>query len=118
MAEKGQRIATKGLVLQVVPSLQKEPCPSDELEFLRLGFTVTRRVGNAVIRNRTKRRLRALATEIMSECARPGFDYVLIARQSIINRSFVDLRKDLKYALHQTGTYRKKTSGSESQMSV
>ncbi len=101
-AREGQKVATKGLVLQAVPSSSKA---EDAKEVVRFGITATRSIGGAVLRNRANRRLRALATEVLCSFAKRGFDYVLIARSHVIDRPFVDLKKDLKYALHQTGTY-------------
>lgn len=66
----------------------------------RIGFTASKKIGNAVLRNRAKRRLRALAREILASGARPGWDYVLVARPaSTVTRLFADLRSDLEHAL-------------------
>jgi len=65
----------------------------------RIGFTVTRKVGKAVIRNRIKRRLRAAVREIFPGNASEGFDYVLIARPSAATRNFASLLDDMKRGL-------------------
>ncbi|HDO51448.1 MAG TPA: ribonuclease P protein component [Rhizobiales bacterium] len=65
----------------------------------RFGFTVTRRLGNAVIRNRARRRLKETARLVAGAHARPGYDYVVIARQGALTRSFTQLQKDLCIAL-------------------
>jgi len=65
----------------------------------RVGFTASRRIGGAVQRNYAKRRLRALAQEIISEQGMFGNDYVLIARQEILTRDFKKVKKDLLNAL-------------------
>ncbi|MCB2112820.1 MAG: ribonuclease P protein component [Parvularculaceae bacterium] len=65
----------------------------------RVGFTVTRRIGNAVVRNRIKRRLRAAVGAVFSENAAAGFDYVLIARRSAATRNFASLLDDMKRVL-------------------
>jgi len=67
---------------------------------IRVGFTCSRKVGNAVARNRAKRRLRAVAREILPAKGQPGWDYVLIGRAGETGtRPFDDLRRDLGYAL-------------------
>jgi ribonuclease P protein component len=63
---------------------------------VRFGVTATKKVGNAVARNRAKRRLRALAREVLPEGGRPGWDYVLVARpDSTATLPYDDLRRDL-----------------------
>lgn len=64
----------------------------------RFGFTVTRRVGNAVIRNRIKRRLRETVRQVAPHCAKPGYDYVLVGRRAALDRSFADMLRDLEIA--------------------
>ena len=86
--------ATPGMVLQTAAE-QSEATR----ERSRVGFTVTKKVGNAVIRNRVKRRLRAVAQNIMPIHAKAGWDYVLIGRHNTIDRDFADLQSDLKSAL-------------------
>ena len=65
----------------------------------RVGFTVSRKVGGAVVRNRMKRRFRALAREILPVSGIPGSDHVMIGRSSGIERDYAVLRKDLARAL-------------------
>jgi len=65
----------------------------------RVGFTVTKKLGKAVVRNRIRRRLRACATRVFPECAEPGFDYVVIARPAAETREFALLLDDMKRAL-------------------
>ena len=93
---KGLRRGTHGLVLQ----LSDNPDP-DQHHKIRYGLTATRKIGGAVIRNRARRRLRALAHEILPKLGRQGMDYVLIARLESNNRNFADLRQDLSYALRK-----------------
>ena len=73
---------------------------------VRVGFTASRKVGNAVARNRARRRLRALAAEILGQRVDSGHDLVLIARQETVARPFVDLRSDLLRALRRLGVLR------------
>ena len=65
----------------------------------RVGFTATKKIGNAVVRNRVKRRLREIARLKLVELARPGYDYVMIGRGQSLSRPFADLEKDLNSAL-------------------
>lgn len=66
---------------------------------MRLGLTVSKKVGNAVVRNRMRRRLRALAHSILPEAGLAGADHVLIGRQGGIERPFAELGEDLRRAL-------------------
>jgi ribonuclease P protein component len=65
----------------------------------RVGITVSRKVGNAVARNRARRRLRAAAREALPEVGAPGVDYVLIGRAGTLKRAYPDLLADLKQAV-------------------
>jgi len=66
---------------------------------MRVGFTVTKKIGNAVVRNRMKRRFRALAREILIDQGIAGADHVLIGRAGGIERDYASLAADLKRAL-------------------
>jgi ribonuclease P protein component len=89
---RGGRCARPGLVLQALARDDGEALP-------RVGFTVSKRVGNAVERNRVKRRLKALANRLIPLYAQPGHDYVLIGRRAALMRSHAALGDDLKRAL-------------------
>jgi ribonuclease P protein component len=92
--QAGRRCAMPGFVLQVAPA------PADlALPAIRVGFTVTRKVGNAVVRNRVRRRLREAARMVIPGHARPDLDYVLVGRQAAIARDFANLRQELVEAL-------------------
>jgi len=67
-------------------------------EVPRFGFTVTKKLGGAVVRNRIRRRLKAAARAAGSE-ALPGFDYVIVARQAAFDRPFADIVGDLRCGL-------------------
>ena len=66
---------------------------------IRVGFTVTRKIGGAVVRNRMKRRFRALAREIVPTKGFPGSDHVMIGRAKGVERDFSLLRSELADAL-------------------
>lgn len=92
--ETGRSASSPGLVLQAA-SL----AAVDASEMLRYGLTASRRVGGAVERNRARRRLRVLAERLLPLHARPGHDYVLIARAATVDRNFALLEADLFAAL-------------------
>ena len=72
----------------------------DGTETVRVGFTCSKKVGNAVTRNRAKRRLRALARDVLATEAVAGWDYVLVGRaQETVSRPMPDLKSDLRRAL-------------------
>ena len=105
VADNGRKFAAPGLVLQALDRTgDAAGQPNDES--VRVGFTVTRKVGNAVIRNRVRRRLRAAAAEIVPTHARQGFDLVLIGRAGTRNRRYEDLTADLTEALRRVGASR------------
>ena len=66
---------------------------------MRVGITVSRKVGNAVIRNRMKRRFRALVREVLPQAGIAGADHVLIGRNGGIERDYDDLKRELAKAL-------------------
>ena len=66
---------------------------------VRTGFTATRKVGNAVVRNRARRRLREAVRLLLPQLGRPGFDYVFIARGGTAERPWARLLDDVKSAL-------------------
>ena len=94
-----RRWAAPGLVLQAAPM----PEADAEEELVRVGYTASRRVGNAVRRNRAKRRLRAAVAHVMPASAQCGCDYVVIARAATLTRPFDALVGDLAAALARVG---------------
>jgi ribonuclease P protein component len=91
-ANAGKRAATPGFVLLVRDRKDQDPA-------IRVGFTVTKKIGGAVVRNRMKRRFRALAREVMPVKGLPGADHVMIGRAKGIERDFGLLRSELAGAL-------------------
>lgn len=83
-----------GFVLLVKPASQSAPLP-----ILRVGFTVSRKVGNAVVRNRARRRLRELARMLLPAHGIPGADHVFIARSRDPEAPFGQLRAEVEQAL-------------------
>lgn len=83
------------------PGVLLQAASVDDPAHLGLGFTASKKVGNAVRRNRARRRLKALAAEMFPRHARAGHDYVLVARQATPERPFADLRRDLEQALRR-----------------
>jgi ribonuclease P protein component len=100
VAGKGRKTAMPGLVLQVLQRPDDAPA--------RLGFTVTKKVGNAVVRNRTRRRLREAARLLLrdlqtAETPVTGADLVLVGRDKTRERPFELLIGDLREALARSG---------------
>jgi ribonuclease P protein component len=91
---RGARSARRAFVLQTsrLPDETAEP---------RCGFTVSKKVGNAVVRNRVRRRLKEAIRLDAASLGRPGFDHVLIGRREALSQSFSDLRADLAGAFRQ-----------------
>ncbi|MFL6767132.1 MAG: ribonuclease P protein component [Sphingomicrobium sp.] len=91
-ANRGKRAPMPGFVLLVRPREDDDPT-------MRVGFTVTKKIGNAVIRNRMKRRFRALARDTFLEHGIRGADHVLIGRAGGIERDYASLTAELRRAL-------------------
>jgi ribonuclease P protein component len=91
----GARWATPGFVLEA----KRRPGDDPAAAIPRFGFTVTKKLGNAVIRNRIRRRLKSLIRNLDETRADPAFDYVIIARAEGVRREFSQLACDLHTAL-------------------
>lgn len=102
VAERGRRVAAPGMVLQAYKPGADEPRAED----IRLGLTASRKVGGAVVRNRARRRLRALAREVLPRHGARGCDYVLVARGDTATRPWPDLVEDIEAALRRLGHWR------------
>jgi ribonuclease P protein component len=90
VAAKGRKAALPGVVVQALAR--------DDVAPVRLGFTVTKKVGNAVVRNRTRRRLREAARLVLRESPAVGADLVLVGRDSTRGRKFDLLIEDVRRA--------------------
>lgn len=98
VASVRRKWAAPGMVVQA--ARDKGPTKAD---VARVGFTVTKKVGNAVTRNRIKRRLRAVAQEVIPTHAARGWDFVLIGRIGTVDRDFSELKADLRQAIGKVG---------------
>lgn len=95
-AARARRQSAPAFLLQARHRTADEPAPGA----IRVGFTCSKKVGNAVARNRAKRRLRALAREVLPAAGRPGWDYVLIGKAgATADRPWPQLVTDLEKAL-------------------
>lgn len=104
VAAQGRKWVAPGLILQVSPhSAAADPRRGTDgsLQTPRVGFTVSRKVGNAVERNRVRRRLRAVAELVIPVRARSDCDYVVIGRRQSLTRPFPALVQDLEQALRK-----------------
>ena len=94
-AARGIRRVEGAITLETCPTPEDQAQPGR----LRVGFTASKKIGNAVARNRAKRRLRAAAQEVLPLLGRGGHDYVLVARGTTVARPFPALLSDITTAL-------------------
>ncbi len=94
-AARALRRGTDGMLVQARHRNDDDPT-------IRVGYTCSKKIGNAVARNRAKRRLRAVVAKTLLPAAQPGWDYVLVGRPGVtIDRDFQALKGDLTYALRK-----------------
>lgn len=105
VAGAGRKWVAPGLILQSRLRAPNEARVEDP-GAVRVGFTVSRKVGNSVVRNRVRRRLRAAVEQVMPAHAREGHDYVVIGRAASLRRTFPGLIDDLTTALRRLKVYR------------
>jgi ribonuclease P protein component len=94
-AARGIRRVEGSVTLETCPT----PAPAARPNALRVGFTASKKIGNAVTRNRAKRRLRAAASQLLPLLGRGGHDYVLVARGTTVGRPFPALLSDITTAM-------------------
>ena len=100
VAKSRRKWITRGFIIQT-----RVRCEDRDTELTsdlpRVGYTVTKKIGNAVIRNRVKRRLRAAVAQVFPSHALSGNDYVLIGRRPALDIQFKSLTSDLEWALQK-----------------
>ena len=91
LASRGLKHSCETMIVQI---------NKNDLSIIRVGFTCSKKIGNAVVRNRAKRRLRAIARQVLPNLGRVGFDYVLVGRYgSTVSSEFKTLKNDFISAL-------------------
>lgn len=94
----GASVVSRTLVLQAKKNLTLSE------DSIRVGITVTKQLGGAVVRNMIKRRLRSIVQEIMPDMAKSGYDYVIVGRKLAVSASFSDLKTDFSTLVKKIGT--------------
>lgn len=104
VAAHGKKWVAPNVIIQFgAPLPDRTDLPSAAVLY---GLTASRKVGNAVIRNKARRRLRALAQDVMAQHAKPDQAYVLIARPATALCEFASLRNDIMTALKRMKAWR------------
>ncbi|WP_255471102.1 ribonuclease P protein component [Paracoccus sp. M683] len=100
LRKRGDFLAAARALRQGMPGFLLQARPRGDQKGPRIGYTCSKKLGNAVMRNRAKRRLRALAREVLPGRARAGWDYVLVGRpETTVSRDFAAMRAELAAAL-------------------
>ncbi len=102
-AARGMRLSREAFVLQALP--RREP---ERMATIGIGLTVTRKIGNAVTRNRARRRLREALRLMLPGPARPAMDYVVVARPPALTFPFTSLQTELAGAFTQIARRRER----------
>lgn len=102
LKKRPEFLAVRGGARASVPSFLMEArprcIPADISQPPRFGFTVTKKLGGAVTRNRIRRRLKSAVSQMIGDGAIAGFDYVVVARPAALKRPYVDLLEDVSRA--------------------
>ena len=106
VARARKYVAAKGLILQFEI---KDPYEGGNKH--RVGFTVSKKVGNAVVRNRARRRLKSVVNDVLTSSEERPLDLVLIGRASTLKRSYDELLDDFRFALKSARTRQEKVIG-------
>lgn len=120
-SKSGHKGVASSIIIQMNPKPFYGPSETADGPILRYGLTASKKTGNAVCRNRAKRRMRAIAVEFLPQHGIAGCDYVMIARHNTAAISHDVLLRDFKYALkkaNQRKTDKNKTSGPTSKAKV
>lgn len=98
MNAHASRFAVSTFILQTLPDTELPP------DTAGVGYTATKKLGGAVVRNRIKRRLREAFRQVAPKCARAQHNYVFIARHKALSCDFAELVRDMEFAISRIGT--------------
>ncbi len=101
IAAHGKKWVTPAFIVQIAPNPTLSDAP-----ILHYGLTASKKVGNAVKRNRARRRLRAIVADTLPAVAKPDLRYVVIAREAAITHDYPAMKKDLLWALKKLDALR------------
>ena len=101
LAATGRKWVSKSMIIQMAKRPQQD---GQDISGIRVGYTASKKVGNAVKRNRAKRRLREVVRRALPDRGRGGYDYVLIARPSTVELPFDHLIRDFNWCLKRLNT--------------